>query len=78
MKRHEIDILSLGTGLCFLALAVAYGTGGLGGAAPDARIVWPVVLVVLGITGLASAVVAQLRSDAAHRDDPELEEPAGA
>lgn len=64
MKRHETDALSLGAGLLFLVVAVVYGVG----EAPSLWVMLPSVLVVLGASGMAAAIVAQRRSESAETD----------
>ena len=68
MNRHPLDIFSLGAGLAFVALAAAFILGqwidfGISGA-----LVFPVLLVVLGALGIASAMRAQRANDAVVRE----------
>jgi hypothetical protein len=52
--QRERDGFSLVAGLLFLAVAAAHLLGHVG-AAWDGRWVWPVVLIGLGVVGLATA-----------------------
>lgn len=56
MSRHPIDILSLGSGIMFALFALGYLV------VPSAMslvVVVPLMLVGLGVFGIAAAVVAQ-------------------
>lgn len=64
MSRHPIDVFSLGAGLLFSVLAVAYLVAP---EAMSAAVVFPLMLVALGVIGIAAAVVAQSRQP---KDDP--------
>lgn len=58
MTKHPIDVFSLGAGLLFSVLAVAYLL------VPDsmsAAVVFPLMLMALGVIGIVAAVVAQSR-----------------
>jgi len=64
MNRHPVDIFSLGAGLAFLVSALAFVvedqlTWGINGA-----IVFPLLLVVLGVLGIWAAIRAQRTNDA--------------
>lgn len=65
MKRHDLDVVSLVAGLLFAGLALAYGIGAYTDLRLDPRYVFPLVVIGLGLAGLAAAVTAQRRSDAA-------------
>ncbi len=58
MSKHPIDILSLGAGLLFTLLALGYL---LVPASMNLAVVIPLMLVALGVLGIAGAVVAQRR-----------------
>jgi predicted RND superfamily exporter protein len=80
MKRHEIDVVSLVSGLLFTALAVVFALNALGWVSFDIRVVPATVLIVLGIAGISASVVKTSRSTEAEsgsRSDPEPDpEPA--
>lgn len=59
MSKHPIDILSLGTGVMFTLFALGYL---LVPASMELVVVAPLMLVGLGIFGIAAAVVAQSRA----------------
>lgn len=56
MKRHPLDLFSLITGLSFVAVAVLYLLDAAGQIGVDGRLVIPLVLVSLGVAGLAAAI----------------------
>ena len=58
MTRHPIDILSLGAGLMFVLFALGYL---IVPASMSLAVVIPLMLVGLGVFGIASLVVAQSR-----------------
>ena len=60
MRRHELDLTSLLAGLVLLAFAGAYLLGQASGHPIDARWTLPLVLVALGLVGLASGVARAL------------------
>ncbi|MDQ1247871.1 MAG: hypothetical protein QG597_2243 [Actinomycetota bacterium] len=64
MKRHPVEVLSLGSGLSFLLFALAYIIGAAVGAPPNGLITLPVLVVALGASGLAALVVSQQRAGA--------------
>lgn len=59
MTRHPIDILSLGAGFMFALFALGYL---LVPASMSLAVVIPLMLVGLGVFGIAGAIVAQRRS----------------
>jgi cytochrome c oxidase subunit IV len=63
VRKHPIDLFSLISGLLFTGFAVAYIVGAYTDVRLDARLALPLVLVGLGLAGLAGAMVAQRRSD---------------
>lgn len=63
MRRHALDVFSLLSGLVVLAFAVAYLLGAYTDYRLDGRLAVPLLLVGLGIAGLAGAVSAQRRAD---------------
>lgn len=59
MNRHPLDIFSLGAGIAFIAIAVAFMVDlGINGA-----LVFPLLLVLLGGLGVFAAVKAQRAND---------------
>ncbi len=65
MRRHDTDWISLVAGIVFTLFAVVYLVVGLTDVTIDARFVWPVVLIGLGIGGIATAVRANAREEQA-------------
>jgi len=59
MNRHPIDLLSLGTGLLFSILALGYI---IFPESMDLLVVVPVMLIGLGVSGIAAAIQSQRRS----------------
>jgi hypothetical protein len=66
MRRHELDWISLIAGIVFSGIAVIYLIAGIADASLDGRFVWPVVLVALGVGGVATAVRATRREEEAY------------
>lgn len=64
MKRHETDWTSLIAGLTFCGIAVAYLGGEITGRSLELRWVVPLLLIGLGVAGLAGTVVRALRQTA--------------
>ncbi|MHA6760524.1 hypothetical protein [Streptacidiphilus sp. PAMC 29251] len=56
MKRHQLDLFSLITGLTFVAIAVVYLMDAAGRLSVNGRLVIPLLLIALGVAGLAAAV----------------------
>jgi uncharacterized membrane protein YhaH (DUF805 family) len=74
MNRHSVDIFSLGAGLAFLVIAVAFMVEDQVSWGINGAIVFPLLLVVLGALGIWAAVRAQRSNDAelrAAEDDSE-------
>ncbi len=63
MRKHPLDLFSLLAGLLMTGFAIAYLVGAYTDVRMDARLVLPLVLVGLGLAGLAGAMSAQRRSD---------------
>ena len=63
MRKHSLDVFSLLSGLVIVAFAVAYIVGAFTDFRLDGRLAFPLLLVGLGVAGLAGALVAQRRSD---------------
>ena len=55
-KRHARDVLSLVTGLLFLAMAGLYLVNDVGDADVDVRWAAPVLLIGIGVLGLAASI----------------------
>lgn len=63
MRRHDLDLLSLIAGAVFAAVAVTSLVGAASGESLDLAWLFPVVLVGLGIAGLAGALRSSSRDD---------------
>jgi hypothetical protein len=63
MKRHELDVVSLVSGLLFTGLAVMFALNAADWVTFDVRVVPAAVLIVLGIAGISASVVKTSRSD---------------
>jgi hypothetical protein len=61
MKRHETDWTSLIAGVTFCAIAVAYLGGEITHRSLEVRWVLPMLLIGLGIAGLAGTLVRARR-----------------
>lgn len=68
MRKHSIDLVSCIAGLLFVGLSIAYVVGAYTDIRIDPRLVFPLVLVGLGVAGLAASLLAQHRSDRAVAD----------
>lgn len=68
MRRHELDLVSLVAGLLFTGTAAAFLVGELTDVRVDPRWVVPVVLVGLGLAGLAGVVLGRSRGGDARED----------
>ena len=55
MQRHELDPLSLVGGLLFAALGVLFLLDAADALTVQARWVWPILLIGLGVGGLVSS-----------------------
>jgi hypothetical protein len=62
MKRHELDVVSLVSGLLFTGLAVVFTLNALDWVSFDVRVVPATVLIVLGIAGISASVVKTSRA----------------
>lgn len=67
MRRHDTDVVSLLAGLLFVAVAAAQLLASASDVELDGQWVLPMLLVLLGLVGLASAV----------RGSRSTEQPAG-
>jgi hypothetical protein len=63
VRKHSFDLVSFIAGLLFVGLAVAYTVGAYTDIRIDPRLVLPLVLVGLGLAGLAASLLAQHRSN---------------
>ncbi len=70
MRRHELDLTSLVTGLVFLAIAAAYLVAEFTDRDISAGWVLPLGLIGLGLAGLTGSLRRGLRSDAAPVTQP--------
>jgi cytochrome c oxidase subunit IV len=61
VKRHELDLFSLVAGLAFVSVAVLYLLDSAGVLGVDGRLVVPLMLIALGIGGLAGALYRMTR-----------------
>jgi hypothetical protein len=61
VKRHQLDLFSLIAGLAFVAIAVLYLLDAAGQLSVNGRLVIPLLLVALGVAGLAGAVYRMAR-----------------
>ena len=61
MRRHELDLFSLVTGVAFVTVAVLYLLDAAGVLRVDGRLVIPLMLITLGVGGLAGAVYRMVR-----------------
>jgi hypothetical protein len=68
MNRHPIDLFSLGAGLAFVLVALAFITAQWIDLAINGAVVFPLLLVLLGALGIYAAVRAQKANDAAVRE----------
>jgi hypothetical protein len=56
VRRHDLDLVSLITGVVFVLVAVAHLVGAATGDALDPLWLAPVLLIGLGVAGLAGAL----------------------
>lgn len=62
MRRHDLDVFSLITGILITLAAAALIVSAYVDLHVDHRVVWSVILVVVGAAGLAGAVAALRRT----------------
>ena len=75
MRRHELDLFSLVTGVAFVSVAVLYLLDSAGVLSVDGRLVIPLLLIVLGVGGLAGALYRMARDSRRRRaSEPASEE----
>ena len=63
MRRHDLDLTSLVAGLVFVALAALYLVGELTDVHVSWRWVLPLLLIGLGVAGLAGSIRSGMRRD---------------
>lgn len=63
MKRHPVDLFSLGAGVIFLALALGFLLAPVLDLQVNGAVAFPMVLVGLGLFGLVAAVRGQRTAD---------------
>lgn len=71
MRRHRTDLVSLVAGLVFTTLGVVFLLGELRGLTVEAGWVLPVVLVGLGLCGLAATLRSRGRGEETPRKAPD-------
>ncbi|MGW3038815.1 hypothetical protein ACWC9T_01965 [Kitasatospora sp. NPDC001159] len=69
MRKHRLDLFSLIAGGLFTVVAVSYLVAALNDETVSGRIVVPITFLVLGVGGLAGAVVAVARRNRPDRED---------
>ncbi|MFH8382773.1 hypothetical protein ACH4E7_17745 [Kitasatospora sp. NPDC018058] len=69
MRKHRLDLFSLIAGGLFSVVAVSYLVAALNDETVSGRIVVPITFLVLGVGGLAGAVVAVARRNRPDRED---------
>ncbi len=72
MDRHDLDATSLIAGMLFIAIGALFLLDRIDALALDVRWIWPLLLIGLGIAGLASS-----RPWQAPPDDGEGPSPSG-
>lgn len=65
MKRHPVELLSLISGLVFLSFAMTYIVAAAMDLTPHSLLTLPLLFVGLGAAGIAAAIAAQRRIEAA-------------
>lgn len=63
MKRHAVEVLSLGGGIAFLVFGLAYLVGSAIGTPPNGLIALPLLFVALGAAAVTTLIVSQRRSN---------------
>ena len=74
MKRHPIEYLSLVSGISFLAFAITYLVAAALGATPSLVVTVPLLVVGLGVAGIAAAIASQRRQSASAADTSLLQQ----
>jgi hypothetical protein len=69
MKRHDLDLVSLIAGAVFVVIAVTHLVGAATDVRPDLGWMVPVLLVGLGVAGLAGALRGARTGDGDGRAD---------
>jgi hypothetical protein len=52
MARHDLDLVSLVAGLVFIGMGLGFVLDQTGVVSLDLRLLWPAVLIILGVAGL--------------------------
>jgi len=68
VRRHELDLFSLVTGVAFVSVAVLYLLDSAGVLSVDGRLVIPLMLIALGVGGLAGALYRMTRDSRRERE----------
>ena len=78
MRRHDLDLVSLITGVVFALVAVAHLVGAATGDSLDPLWLAPALLIGLGVAGLAGALRSGGRTDEPtdDRTDDRTDDPA--
>jgi hypothetical protein len=74
VKRHQLDLFSLIAGLTFVTIAVLYLLDASGQLSVNGRLVIPLLLIALGVGGLAAAIQRLARGQRA-AEAPQAPEP---
>jgi hypothetical protein len=75
VSRHDLDVSSLFAGLLLLAVGAGYLIADATDVSIDGRWVLPVLLIALGLTGLAGSVMRRPRRRSAKVSGPAPAEP---
>jgi hypothetical protein len=75
VRRHDLDLVSLITGVVFALVAIAHLVGAATGDSLDPLWLAPALLIGLGVAGLAGALRSGSRTDD-HRIEGRTEDPA--
>lgn len=67
MSRHALDLTSLLAGLVFVAVAIGFLAGGIDSQEAQLTVMWPLLLIALGIALLAGG--PRQLEDGKDRDD---------
>ena len=69
MRRHSLDVISLVAGVLFVTLAVMFALDRVGAVTLDVTWIPAIVLVGLGLAGIASGLRASFDTQLARSDD---------
>lgn len=73
MRRRQLDLFSLISGLAFAVIAVLYLLDSAGQLSVNGRLVIPLLLIALGVAGLAGALHRMARRQQAVREQAQWE-----